>query len=105
MSQCEVLPLYFRFKRACPICRDGECEREYRVARKLICRQGELGYEPGIGGWGVMRTRAEALRDRWETVVVAEDEQRQLETVKELGAQYTLYCEYCAMLMRITLVF
>jgi hypothetical protein len=50
-------------------CSDGAREREYRVARKFICRKGECGYEVGVGGWKLMRTRAEALRDHWSSDV------------------------------------
>ena len=66
------------------VCRDGGREREYRVPRKYICRQGECGYDVGVGGWKLMRTRAEGLRDRWEDNVVDKaTEKQQLEVVAD----------------------
>jgi hypothetical protein len=38
------------------------------VERRHIKRQEECGFEPGKGGWKLMRTRAESLRERWEDV-------------------------------------
>ena len=39
------------------------------MLRRYICRQGEFGYDVGKGGWGLPKTKAEGLRERWSEVI------------------------------------